>query len=83
MRWHAYCERLDMGVYRFEDLRVWQSAKQQCDRVGSLIKRPEFHRDEQLSEQMNAAALSVLLNISEGFLRRRDKETGQFLRSKD
>ena len=29
---------------------------------------------------MNAAALSVMFNISEGFLRRRDKETLQFLR---
>ena len=29
---------------------------------------------------MNGAALSVLLNISEGFLRRHDKETLQFLR---
>jgi four helix bundle protein len=29
---------------------------------------------------MNAAALSVLFNISEGFLRRIDNETAQFLR---
>ena len=29
---------------------------------------------------MNKAALSVMLNISEGFLRRRDGETLQFLR---
>ena len=29
---------------------------------------------------MNGAALSVMLNISEGFLRRLDKETSQFLR---
>ena len=29
---------------------------------------------------MNTAALSVLFNISEGFLRRRDNETLQFLR---
>jgi len=29
---------------------------------------------------MNAAALSVMFNITEGFLRRRDKETLQFLR---
>lgn len=29
---------------------------------------------------MNDAALSVLFNITEGFLRRRDKETLQFLR---
>ena len=69
-----------MGVYRFEDLRVWQAAKEQCDRVGALIKRPDFKRDPELSSQMNDASLSVMLNISEGFLRRRDKELLQFLR---
>ena len=69
-----------MGVYRFEDLRVWQAAKRQSDLVGALLLRPAFCRDRQMSEQMNDAALSVMFNISEGFLRRRDKETLQFLR---
>ena len=69
-----------VGVYRFEDLRVWQAAKQQCDRVGALLKLPAFQQDRELSGQMNGAALSVMFNISEGFLRRRDKETLQFLR---
>jgi four helix bundle protein len=69
-----------VGVSRFEDLRVWQAAKQQCDRVGVLLIQPAFQRDRKLSDQMNDAALSVLFNISEGFLRRRDKETLQFLR---
>ena len=69
-----------MGVYRFEDLRVWQAARRQCHRVGELVKRPEFRRDWALSDQMNAAAISVMFNISEGFLRRRDAETLQFLR---
>ena len=69
-----------MTVHRFEDLRVWQAAKQQCDRVGALIKRPEFQRDRELSDQLNAASISVMNNISEGFLRHRDKEFLQFLR---
>jgi four helix bundle protein len=69
-----------MGVNRFEDLRVWQAAQEQCDRVGRLIKRLEFRRDAELTGQMNDASISVTLNISEGFLRRRDKETMQFLR---
>ena len=69
-----------MGVNRFEDLRVWQAAKRQCDRVGALMMRPEFRRDRRMSDQMNDASISVLFNISEGFLRRRDKETAQFLR---
>jgi four helix bundle protein len=69
-----------MGVYRFEDLRVWQAAKQQSDRVGDLLARAAFRADRELASQMNGAALSVMFNISEGFLRRRDKETSQFLR---
>jgi four helix bundle protein len=69
-----------VGVFRFDDLRVWQAAKHQCDRVGALLKRPSFRRDRELSGQMNDAAISVMFNIAEGFLRRRDKETAQFLR---
>jgi four helix bundle protein len=69
-----------MGVSRFEDLRVWRAAMELCDRVGVLRKRPELRDDEELCSQLNGAALSVPFNISEGFLRRRDKETGQFLR---
>jgi four helix bundle protein len=69
----------DMGVNRFEDLRVWQAAKDQCDHVGALLIRPGFQRDQKRLEQMNAAALSVMFNITEGFLRP-DKETLQFLR---
>ena len=63
-----------MGVYRFEDLRVWQAAKEQCDGVGELLTRQPFQCDRELSRQINDAALSVMFNIAEGFLRRRDKE---------
>jgi hypothetical protein len=69
-----------VGVYRFEDLRVWQAAKKQSDEVGELLQRPAFQRDRELSHQMNDAALSVLFNITEGFLRRKNGETAQFLR---
>jgi four helix bundle protein len=69
-----------MAVYRFEDLRVWQAAKAQCDRIGDLRKRSEFRDDVELSNQMNKAGLSVANNISEGFLRHRDREFMQFLR---
>jgi four helix bundle protein len=69
-----------MGVYRFEDLRVWQAARKQCERVGDLLKRREFAADRELCEQLNGASISVMNNISEGFLRRRDAEFAQFLR---
>ena len=45
-----------------------------------MLQRPAFRQDRALADQLNRAALSVLFNISEGFLRRRDKETMQFLR---
>lgn len=63
-----------VGVCRYEDLRVWQAAKRQCDRVGKLIKRPEFRRGPGLSSQLNDASISVIADISEGFLRQCDKE---------
>jgi four helix bundle protein len=69
-----------VGVHRFEDLRVWQAAKRQCDRVGALLNRPQFQRDQPLANQMNEASISVVFNISEGFLRRRNREMLQFLR---
>jgi four helix bundle protein len=69
-----------MGVYRFEDLRVWQLAKRQSDDVGALLQRDSFRGDRKLADQLNAASISVPLNISEAFLRRRDGEMRQFLR---
>ena len=45
-----------------------------------MLQQPAFRKDRALSDQLNRAALSVLFNITEGFLRRRDKETMQFLR---
>jgi hypothetical protein len=58
-----------VGVNRFEDLRVWQAARQQGDRVGTLLQHSAFRRDLALFDQMNRAALSVLFDISEGFVR--------------
>ena len=79
--WHRTCSACRMaGVYRFEDLRVWRAAKHQYDRVAALLDRAALRDDRALSDQMNNAALSVMLNISEGFLRRLDGETSQFLR---
>jgi hypothetical protein len=33
-----------MGVFRFEDLRMWQGAKAQSDHVGEWLKRPYFRQ---------------------------------------
>jgi four helix bundle protein len=69
-----------MTVYRFEDLRVWQWAKKQQDDVGMLIRRGGAGVDRDWADQIGAASLSVMNNVSEGFLRHRDPEFLQFLR---
>ncbi len=42
--------------------------------------RAEFRQDPDLSGQLNRASISVINNISEGFLRHRDREFLQVLR---
>jgi len=78
--WHRPCSAEGVGVSRFEDLRVWQAAIEQGNKVSALTNRPRLERDVELSRQLNSATLSVSSNISEGFLRHRDREFLQFLR---
>jgi four helix bundle protein len=69
-----------MGVSRFEDLRVWQEARVLVDEIGGLITQDQMQRDRVLRDQLNAATLSTMANIAEGFLRGRRKEFVHFLR---
>ena len=69
-----------MGVYRFEDLRVWQDARELNARIGELTAHEKFASDFAMRDQMRRAALSVMNNIAEGFLRHNDSEFWNFLR---
>lgn len=69
-----------VGVDRFEDLRVWQAAKGFSDAIGGLIRRAPLQTDFALRDQLNAAALSVVANIAEGFARGGRKEFHYFVR---
>jgi four helix bundle protein len=69
-----------MGVTRFEDLRVWQVAKTFSDESGGLIQTPALHGDYAICGQLNAASLSTVANIAEGFVRGGRKEFAQFIR---
>jgi len=69
-----------MGVNRFEDLRVWQLAKAFSDEIGVVIQGPGLQKDFAMCRQLNAASLSVVANIAEGFVRGRSKEFVQFVR---
>ena len=52
---------------RFEDLEVWQKAKELTNLIYSLSSLGAFARDFGLRDQMRRAAVSIMSNIAEGF----------------
>jgi len=52
---------------RFEDLEVWQRAKELTNLIYRLSSAGSFARDFGLRDQMRRAAVSVMSNIAEGF----------------
>lgn len=56
-------------VRRFEDLAVWQTARELTKGVYRAIKSQDLGRDFALADQMRRAAVSVGSNIAEGFER--------------
>lgn len=64
---------------KFEDLIVWQEARQLRKEVYAAAKNGAFSKDFEMRGQIRAAALSVMNNIAEGFERGSNKEFAQFL----
>jgi four helix bundle protein len=52
---------------QFEDLRVWQEARELTGNVYALSKTGTFETDWALKDQIRRAAISVMSNIAEGF----------------
>ena len=65
-----------MTVEKFEDLLVWQKAR---DLVLSLYRAFSGCKDFNFKNQIESAGISVMNNIAEGFERRGDKELTRFL----
>ena len=69
-----------MRINRFEDLECWQEARKHVNVVYTAMRSNEqFQHDYRLRDQSTGAAVSVMGNISEGFVRRSNKEFIQFL----
>ncbi len=68
-----------MVVKRFEDLEVWQEARELCKVVYEITSTDPFNHDYRFRDQMRASAGSVSDNIAEGFGREGNKEFVQFL----
>ncbi len=64
---------------RFEDLLVWQRARELTRVIYELTQGGAFARDFGLRDQIRRAAVSVMSNIAEGFERGSDTEFGHFL----
>ena len=66
-------------ITKFEELEIWQLAREQAKEIYKLTKDGSFAKDFDLKNQINAAAGSAMDNISEGFERFTNKEFAQFL----
>ncbi|MBZ0156062.1 MAG: four helix bundle protein [Alphaproteobacteria bacterium] len=63
----------------FEELPVWQKARELVRDIYILTGKEPFKRDFSLVDQIRRASVSVMSNISEGFERGSNAEFIQFL----
>jgi four helix bundle protein len=63
----------------FEELPVWQKARELVKYIYDLTKKDVFSKDFSLVDQIRRASVSVLSNIAEGFERGSNTEFIQFL----
>jgi four helix bundle protein len=66
-------------IERFEDIVAWQKARELVREVYSVSSDGRFAKDYGLRDQLRRAAVSVMLNIAEGFARKTNREFIQFL----
>ena len=66
-------------IESFEELEIWQIARELCRIVKRLTSKGPFLKDFKFSSQINSAAGSIMDNIAEGFERDGNKEFINFL----
>ncbi len=65
-----------MRIERFEDLLIWQKAK---DLTVEVFKLFENSKNYNFKNQIERACISIMNNVAEGFERRSNKDFKQFL----
>lgn len=68
-----------MKAQEFEELNVYQRARELTNRVYELTRDGAFSRDFGLVDQIRRASVSIMSNIAEGFERGTNAEFVQFL----
>jgi len=66
-------------ITRFEDIEVWQMARELCKDVFEITSTGDFYKDFGLKGQIRDSSGSVMDNIAEGFERDGNNEFRQFL----
>lgn len=66
-------------VERFEDLEIWQLAREISNDIHHFIETTSLGKNYALRDQMDKCSGSVMDNIAEGFERNGNKEFIQFL----
>jgi four helix bundle protein len=66
-------------ILRFEDLEIWQLARELAKEIFILSKKGMLSKDFALKDQMNRSVGSIMDNIVEGFGRSSRLEFIQFL----
>ncbi len=68
-----------MKIERFEDLEIWQDARELCKFVFKITIKEPFCHDYKLRDQIRTSSGSIMDNIAEGYERDGNKEFIQFL----
>ncbi|MCF7826921.1 MAG: four helix bundle protein [Candidatus Marinimicrobia bacterium] len=67
-------------VTQFEDLRIWQEARELVGLIYTSIDNHAFaSKDWGFRNQIQTAVISIMNNIPEGFERSSDKDLARFL----
>ena len=66
-------------IKRFEDLEIWQHARELSKFINGLIERDKFKYNFSLKDQISRSSGSIMDNIAEGFERGGNKEFVNFL----
>ena len=67
------------SVKKFEDLEIWQLAREQANDLWKIYCEGTFSKDYELKNQISRSSGSVMDNIAEGFERTGNKEFINFL----
>lgn len=68
-----------MTIKRFEDLEIWQQARELCKKIRETAETTTLGKDFSLKDQIFRSSGSVMDNIAEGFERDGKKEFINFL----